>query len=827
MNAKRLLAEFGQDIRFGARLIGRSPGFTLAATASLAIGIGVSAFLFTNLQSTVFREVPGVRGARELVRLQTPIPYANFEEFRERSSQFESLAAFAGPVPFVAGEPGSRPERLWGHLASPEYFSVLGVQAQAGRLFGRDEQRPGGMGVTVIGARLAQTRFGGPSAAVGRTLRINGQALTVIGVTPEGFLGAAPFVASADLWVPTTAPPSAAPELMRLRDRTPSFDLIGRLRSGHTYRQAEAELEAMTRQLEQIHNDPGKDRKEPRIRLLPGGRLFPVRDEDMPAALGLPIVLAVLVLVMACGNVANMLIARGTARRREVAIRLSVGASRGRLVRQLLAESCLLALLGGAAGLLLAGQMMSFYESLRPMLPGYIYLDFSFDWRAVAMAAFISIVAAVGVGLLPALQVTGLDISAALKGSGLSGPSKLRRLGLLSLRNVVVANQVVTSMVLILLTGFIAVGFSRSSAVDLGFDTRNLYLLSVDPVRDGYGETAAALQIERLREKLKQVQGVAAVSLAQTLPVAFTSGESITAAKVEVVGGPRSISSLRSDHVGDGFFETAGIPLLRGRGFTTRDVASRARVMVVNETMARQVWPNTEPVGQLVDFEEHMHEVIGVARDIRSAIALRPTLPAVYQPASPVDFAIPSKNGATVLVRVQPGFDAATRLRQEVENTTPNITLLDLRKMDDIAGESLYFARLAVNIYGAVGIFALLLACTGLAGVTAYTVARRAREIGIRMALGARRRHVYRLVLKESALLIAIGCLVGMGLALALMRILSSILTAVAESTQTSMSDPLLLVGAPLLLAGLALLVCCIPARQATHVDPASILKAE
>jgi putative ABC transport system permease protein len=819
-----LLEEFAQDVRFGARLLARSPGFTLAAVASLAIGIGVTTMLFTNLQSTVFRSVPGVADAGQLVRLQRPVPYANLEQFREKSGQFESLAGFIGPVPFIVAEAGNQPERIWGHIATPDYFSVLRVRPIAGRLFGPEEQRPGGAGVAVISSMLANRRFQSAVAAIGRTIRVNGQPLTVIGVTSERFAGAAPFLASADLWIPTTAPLQVAPELQRVRDRIPSFDAIGRLLPGHGYRQAEAALEALTRQLEQIHNDPGRERQEPRIRLIPGGRLFPVRDEDLPAALGLPVVLAALVLLMACGNVANLLLARGMARSREIAVRLSIGASRGRLVRQMLAETSLLALLGGAAGLLLASQAMSFYDSLRPMVPSHIYLDFTFDWRAMATAAVVSVIATIAVGLMPALQSTRADVSTALKSTP---ETRFGAWRWLSLRNAVVTNQVMASMVLLLLTGFIVVGFSRSSSLDLGFETRNLYLINIDPVRDGYDSTATAQKVEQIRQRLKQMPGAVSVSLAQSLPVAFTSGESITDAKMEAVGSARSVGGMRSDRVGEDFFETTGIAILRGRGFNRRDVSSRSQVVVVNETMARQLWPGRDAVGNQIEMEGRAHQVIGIARDIRPAMPLGASQPAVYQPVFPANYTSPSRYGLTILVRVMPGIEAASRLRREVERVDPQLTVFNVRRMEDIARESLFFAQLAVNIYGSMGIFAMILAGTGLAGVTAYAVARRRREIGIRLALGSPRKEIYRLVLKESACMILIGGSAGLCIALAVMRTLNSVLTALADATRTSTADPMLLIGAPLLLTAISFVVCYFPARQAARIDPVSSLRAE
>jgi predicted permease len=753
------------------------------------------------------------------------MPYGDWEEFRDHSGAFTSLAAFLGPVPFEIGPVGSQAQRVWGHLVTPNYFRTLGVEPLAGRLFGVEDERAGAASVAVVSARFWRDRFGGARSAVGRTIRVNGQPVTLIGVAPENFLGASPMLSAADLWIPTTAPPGVAPELGRLRDRqTMAFDLIGRLKPGRTPAQAEAQLEPLARRLEVVYNDPGKDRKERRVILLPGGRLYPLRDEDMAKTLGLPIVLMALVLLMACGNVANMLVARGAARRREIAVRLSIGGSRARIVRQLLTESLLLAALGGVAGLGVVRWYVAYFDSLRGKLPSYVALDWSLDWRALAFSALLTMASGLLFGLAPALNATRDDIASALKSAV---PSHLRARRWFSLRNILVAHQIIASMVLLVLTGFIVIGIRRVSSGDPGFDYKHLYLLNLDPVRDGYDALRAADYFDKLPQRLARVPGATAVSVAQTLPMAFTGMEELIAAKVELAGGPKALGAIRSDRVGPGFFETVGIPVLRGRGFTDRDIAGDSAVLLVNETMARQVWPGQDPVGQMLDFEGKLHEVIGVARDIRPAIPLGPSLPAVYRPNLPSGFAAPSRQGVTVVVRVRPGFDAAVSLRREIEAIDSQVTVLDVRRMEDLIEQVYYMARVAAGVYGALGIFALILASVGLAGVTAYSVARRTHEIGIRMALGAGRGDILGLVLRESAVLFAVGGAAGMAISLAMMRVLGSMLDTLAQATQTSASDPAILIGAPALLIGLALVACSIPARKAITVNPSAALRSE
>jgi macrolide transport system ATP-binding/permease protein len=827
--AMRLIAEHWhdamRDLRYASRMLLRAKGFTLAAVLCLAIGIGLTTAIYSQIRSTVLRAVPGVSETAGLVRLHRPTAYPYFEQLRDHGGQFSAVAAYMGPVPIVISQDGAQSQRIWAHLATPDYFEVLGTKAAFGRVFGAEERLPGSAQVIVISDRLWRTRFGSDPFLVGRALRVNGQAMTVIGVAPRDFLGAAPTTAAADAWIATTAPAHVAPELGRLRDsRAAAFDVIGRLKPGLSVGQAEDALDAIIRRAEQMHNDPARDSLERRVRLLPGGRMFAVRDEDLPRAIGFPLVLASLVLVMACGNVANMLLARSAARRREMAVRISLGAGRGRIVRQLLTESVLLALLGATAGIAFARWMLSGLESMRPLIPEYGYFDVRFDWQALAFAVLVAAGSGILFGLLPALRASREDIYAGLKPHAAASGHPRR---LISLRNVLVFQQVTASIVLLLLTGFVVVGWQRAATVDVGFDTAHLYRVSVDPVRDGYTSERASMFFEQLSDRLRRLQGVRAASLSQTLPLAMSNSEALLSAKVDFAGGTKALGATRADRVGAGFFETVGIPLLRGRTFDRRDESDDSRVLIVNETMARQVWPGDEPVGKTVDFDGAHWQVIGVVGDIRPALPLAPTLPAVYRPITPAGFATPSTHGVTVLLRGVPGFEAAERIRAEVEALDPRVTVFQVTRMEDDVMQALYLARVATFIYGGMGVFGLILASVGLAGVTAQAVARRTHEIGIRMALGARRADVLWLVLRESSAIVAAGTIVGLAAALGLTWALASFVEALAETTQTSISDPLLLVGGPALLAALAMIACYLPARRSTRINPVTALRAE
>ncbi|HXW06906.1 MAG TPA: ADOP family duplicated permease [Vicinamibacterales bacterium] len=812
-----------RDVRYATRLLARSPGFAAASVLCLAIGIGLTAAMYAQIQSTMLRGVPGVADPGGVVRFQQPTAFGNVDELRS-SGQFASLAAYSGPVPVALRSEGHEPERVWGHLATADYFDVLGVRASRGRVFGLEEASPGASAV-VISDRLWRTRFAASSDIVGRPIRVNGHLMTVAGVTPPGFLGAAPMTAAADIWIPTTADTRVVPELAGLEtSRAAAFDVIGRLVPGIAADQAEPALEALVRRLEVLHGDPGRDSPEARVRLLPGGRMFPVRNEDLPRAIGFPIMLVSLVLLMACGNVANLVLARSSARRREIAVRLSLGAGRGRIVRQLLTENLLLVILGAAAGGVFTLWLLALFDRMRPVIPGYVHYDVQFDWLAFLAAAAVAAGSTLLFGTAPALRASRDAIYAGLKAAAPTTLAARRRFGM---RNVLVFQQVTVSIVLVLLTGFVVVGWRRAAQVDVGFEPANLYFVSLDPVRDGYSPARARQFFDRLPDQLRGIAGVTHVSLAQTLPLAMSGSEMILNAKSDFATGTRLLGATRADRVGPEFFETVGVPIVRGRAFTRADQRDDSSALVINEAMARRGWPEEDPLGQVVELEGRAWQVVGIVGDIRSAFPLAPTLPALYRPVTPAGFDAPARHGVTVAVRVVPGFDAPTRLRRAVADIDPDVTIVQIRRMTEELEQAAFLASVATFVYGGMGVFGLLLASIGLAGVTAYAVSRRTHEIGIRMALGARRANVLWLVLREGAAITLAGTVAGLALALLITRALASVLDALAEATRTSMSDPLLLAGAPALLAVIALAACYLPARRSTRINPVTALRAE
>jgi predicted permease len=484
----------------------------------------------------------------------------------------------------------------------------------------------------------------------------------------------------------------------------------------------------------------------------------------------------------------------------------------------------MLVALGAIGSALFALWLLSAFDVMRPMLPGFVQYELTFDWRALAFATLVAGLSTLLFGLAPALRASRHDILAGLKPAAASHLSGHRWC---SVRNLLVFQQVTVSMILLLLTGFIVVGWQRVASVDVGFNATNLYFMSLDPVRDGYPPERAQQFFELLPDRLRRTPGVIHVSLAQTLPLAMSGMEMILNVKSDFAAGTQLLGATRVDRIGAGFFETVGTPLRRGRAFATSDEREESRVLIVNETLAAKAWPGADPLGQVVDLDDETWQVVGVVGDFRSAFPLAPTVPALYRPVTPTGFTTPARHGVTVAVRVVPGFDAPTQLRRQIASLDPDVTVLQVKRMTDDIDLALFFARLATFAYGGMGVFGLMLASIGLAGVTAYAVSRRTQEIGIRMALGAQRARVLWLVLRDGSLIILFGTVAGLLVALAATIALSSFVETLAQTTSTTISDPILLIGGPALLAGIALVACWLPARRATRIDPVSALRSE
>lgn len=846
------LAELWQDVRYGVRMLAASPGFTLVALTSLSLGICAATSAFTKLNATVFRNLPHVAHPEALVALETPVSYPNYRQYREHRELFSASFAYVAPVPFGVVL-GSQTKRIWGQLVTPDYFPALGVGTVLGRAFDETRQQRGGAPEVVVSYRFWQTHMASDPGAIGSTLRINGHACTVLGVAARDFLGASPMIFPADLWMPVSVDAAVAPELAdnALERRSlKMFHVVGRLQPGITAARVEAELDAVTRQLEQEYADPQRNRPGQRVQLVPGGKMAPVRPQDLPMLTTFPIVIVGLILLLACSNVANMMLARAAARRREIAVRLALGASRARLVRQLLTESMLIAVGSGVVGLTLTVWILRWSTQIKLPLPMPINYDMTPDGRVLFFALILTVLTGLAFGLVPALQATSQDLTPALKEGG---GANLRRYRGLSLRNGLVLAQVSASLMLLLLTGFMVLGFHRTTGIDPGFNPKNLYLISLDPMRDGYSGEQSTVFFQKLADRVKRLPAVSASSLTGTVPMALMGNGNVTFSSTATdPASSRVIHNARQNVVGKDYFETLGIPILLGRAFRKEDEAEGATAIIVSEKLWRECWKREDPLGRRIEIgsddapgsgldalglfdprprgtakARQVFEVVGVVKDMKAAFEMGESPPAIYFPLRASDYAQPSLAGITLMVRAVPGVDAIAAVRREISAMDAHLAPFHAQSMPEQIEELMFLVRMGLWIYGFIGVFGLILASVGLAGVTAYSVARRGREIGIRIALGATSQDVLGLVMREGAALVALGTVIGLAGAWAAAKVLSAMVSVVASATSASTSDPLLLVGAPVLLAGLALLACYLPARKSMSIDPASALRQE
>jgi predicted permease len=833
-----------KDFRYAVRTLAQSPGFTAVALVSLALGACIATCALSEMNGMVWRDVPAIARPGELAALQAPVSYPDYKQYRDQTDLFASTMAYLAPTPFSVSL-GGPAERVWGHLVTPSYFETLGVHPALGSFFNQSESPTP---TVVVSYRFWQTHLGSDASAVGRTLRVNGETATLIGVGPPDFLGASPILYVADLWVPLAVGARVAPELagnaLDRRDRA-LFRVTARLKPGVTMARAEAALDTVARKIEQDTGDPDHIRPGRRVTLLDGGKLLQFRKQDQPFVTSFFLLIAGLMVLIPCTNVANMTLARAASRRREIAVRLALGASRARLIRQLLIESMIVAATAGALGFFGSMWLMHGMSQLRMPFPMPVGYDLQPDGRVLLWALALMVFTGLAFGLAPALQATRTDLLPALKEGGAVLVRRQRRL---SLRNLLVVSQVAGTLTLLTVLGFQSFGIQTTLGVQAGFDLKNLYLISLDPVRDGLpGERSAAL-LDRVLDRVKRLRSVSAASLTESVPVAMP-GSPLRILR------PRDHAQLSAlKHVvGRDYFETTGIPILRGRGFRREDEAADAGKIIVSEALARQFWPAADPVGQTIELAgsvpgppplamlpwtagerigaletgRRIFEVAGVARDVAEGLTVQKPRPTIYFPLAPADYRKSSLTGITLIARAEPGVDVLTAVRREISAVDARLTPFDGHSMQDQIDRFMSPLHVASWSYGVMWIFGLILAAVGLAGVTAYAVTQRGHEIGIRMALGAKNRDVLGLVMKEGAVLIASGMALGIGAAWAVSRVLAAVNATAGQITSTSTSDPMVLYGAPAMLAVLALIACYVPARRSLRIDPIATLRQE
>ncbi len=815
-----------RDLRFASRTLAKSPGFASVAVLSLALGVGANTTIFTLLNAVFLAPLP-VERASELVAVYTtdevsigplggllPMSYPNFKDVRERNSSLVDMTAYTFPQP-VSLSTGTDPQQAFAEVVTGNYFHVLGVRPHRGRFFRAEEDAtPGSYPVVVLSYGLWQRRLGGDPSVVGRTVSLNGNAFTVVGIAPNGFKGVNSLF-SPDLWTPLMMYAQVLPPATRTwpdERRALLCWVAGRLKPGVTTAQTEANLKAIAKSLEQEYPLPNRGRSLA-VRPLAQATIFPgLRDAFVLGGAVLMTIVG-LVLLIACSNVANLLMARASARRQEIAVRLALGASRGRLVRQLLTESALMALMAGAVGLLLAYGGRNAIWSLRPPFLAQNFVDLTLDGRVLLFTIGVSLVTGLLFGLMPSLQASRPDVVSALKEeTRTAGPSRRR----LALSNVLIVAQVALSVVALVAAGLFLRSLQRANAIEPGFDVDRLAVVGVNPGQGGYDTPRSVQFFRTVHERIRAIGGIESA--------AWASGAPFTGAPFRTVfregDDPESKSGRNlavATVVSPGYFHALGIPLLHGRDFTDADREGTMPVAIINQTLADRFWPHQEPLGQHFRFftERFFRTVVGVVKTVKYNTLGEDPQTAVYTALEQT----PSDSMVLFLRTAGgPGGVLGTAQR-EIRAIDAHVPLTNPFTMREVLSQALWPPRMAAILLGVLGGLALALASVGLYGVMAYSVAQRTQEIGVRMALGANRWNVLTMVLRQSMSLAIVGLGLGLAGAVAVSRVVSRLLFGLSPL------DPVTFGGVAALLVSVALVASSVPAWRASRLDPLRALR--
>ena len=816
------------DLRYAARLLRRNPAFALTAALSLAIGIGADTTIFTIANALLFRAPAGVREPGRLVDIGrtvrrgsafNPSSYPDYLDVRERATLLDGVyATSVFPIGTSIAVDAAGAERVFATRVTVNYFAVLGVTARAGRLFtSADSEQPGASPIVVLSDAFWRRRFNNDATVVGRTVRVDGEPYTIVGVAPEAFQGTG--IRSCDLWIPLTMTASTRGTSI-LTNRASATVVIGaRLRPGATVGAAAAEVESIGAALAREHplEDGGKG-----LRLLP---VSPVPGVADVVAVFLVLLTGIVssILVVACANVAGVLLARSAARRREIAVRLAIGAGRARLVRQLVAETLLLFAIGGAAGLLCARVATSLVSRALPALPFPIEVDLALDARVLAFTMALSFVAAMACGLAPALHASKTDSIAGLRGDGSGSIGQTR------LRHAFLVAQVAFSLVLVVVAGLFVRALERVGSRNPGFDTSGVEIAAVDLPTAGYSSETAPGFARAIVERVRLLPGVESATIAAALPSGF---ERMSLARLRAPGEQsEDMSQLPSadwNIVEPGYFSTLKIAMLSGRDFTAADRADGQRVAIIGAGVARRFLPGEDAVGRFITEQRYTPPgqspapermlVVGVVAD--------PTYGTLFDGMTGLYVYVPLQQrylaGFTnVVVRGANGRSTASDVRAAIRALNPNVAVGTAQAAADVTSLGLLPQRIAASTAGGLGLVGLLLAAMGLYGVTAYAVACRTHELGVRIALGATRGAILRLVLGQGMAVTLGGCALGVALAAGAARLAASMLFGVAPI------DPPTFGGAVVLFAGVGLAACYAPARRAIRIEPVDALRQE
>jgi predicted permease len=815
-----------QDIKYGTRMLLKSPGLTAVAALSLGLGIGANTTIYTLINMLFLKPLAIEDGPRVVAVYTTDeknksqfevsqTSYPNFKDYRDRNQVFSEMAAhqFVGLNITGAGEP----EQTAGKMVDGNFFTLLGVKAAQGRVFTLEEAKiDGSAPVAVLSHGYWTRRFGADPKVVGRDLGLNGHPFTVIGVMPADFEGLV-ALGGPDLYVPMAMHKELLTGFMaeNFEDRRAlTWDIVARLKPGVTEEQARADLRRIGSQLEKEYPEPNGQRNST---LMPVAQsiINPGLRSVFVMAGGLLMTVVALVLLIACANVANLLLARSGARRKEIAIRLSLGANRGRLIRQLLTESVLLALLGGTLGLLFAYWSRDLLVASRPaqLFPNGI--DVPLDARVFLFTLLISVATGVLFGLAPAIQGSRSDLAIELK-DRTQEPAARRKV---SLRGGLIMAQVALSLVALVGAGLFVRSLRNTQGIDPGFEPKNLLVMSFDVGAQGYDQARGEAFYRDVLERAKALPGVRSASLAANLPIAG-GGFSRT---VFPEGRDQSTGStgtfVIADTIAPGYLETLDIALHRGRDLAESDRPDKPMVVLINEAMAAQFWPGEEAIGKRFKFygDTDYRQVAGVVENTKVFTLGEDPKPKAYVPLGQY-----YEPAMTLLVRTsadpKPLLES---VRRAVQAMDANLPLTNIQTVSSLLDQALWMPRMAAILLSIFGGLALLLASIGIYGVTTYTVSQRTHEFGVRMALGARARDVLGLVLRQGMMPVVIGVGIGLGAALLAMPLVAALLVGVGAA------DPLTFSAIAILLLAVAALAGYVPARRATRVDPTVALRYE
>lgn len=821
-----VIVDFAKDIRYAVRTIRKNPIFALFVMVTLGLGIGANTTVFTLVNTLLLNPLP-VKNSSQLAAVagaQTktiskskallPLSYLDLKDYQRENRVFSSLAGYTSPR-VVTLHSGNTSERMFSELVTAGYFSTLGLTPAIGRFFDpADDDDPGSHPVAVMNYQTWQGRFGGAADLIGRTLRVNNIELTVIGVAPPHFIGIN-AVFGPDLWIPCSMAEQLSPTEMHqaLTDRAKAeFFGVGRLQPGISRVRAQANMQTIGDAL--AHSYPDSDAgRSATVKPIVDVLFNSASSGTSPVFLGSAVLLMVvgIVLLIACSNVANLMLARAAARRHEIGVRLAIGANRPRLVRQLLTESIFLALLSGAAGFFIGSTGIRVVWSSLPSAANFNTPRV--DWSVLAFTFVVSLATGLAFGLVPALEGSKVELTETLKQeSRTSGRSRSR----ISMANALLVAQVAFSFLLLVTAGLFVRSIQRAYEMNPGFQTEHLAVLLTNPGQAGYDQAKTKAFYRDVREQVAGLPGIASVGWASNLPL---WGRIVSGVQIEGRQQRSRTDTVTSilNTVDAGYFETAGVALEKGRGFTDADRDDSKPVAVVNEKLARDYWPGQDALGRRLQLpgEAGPREVIGVARTANYSTLGEPPQPCVYIPLNQnyrdaMNLYVRSKGDPRPLL---------VPIQREVNRLGPGIMANDIRTGRTFIDNGLFQAKLGVSLLSVFGALALALASVGLYGLMAYSVHQRVREIGVRMALGAPRQSVVRLIVKEGMMLVLAGILVGFLGTLAVARLLSRMLYGVGAS------DPASLAVSTIILVGVALLACYLPARWASRVDPLVALR--